>query len=155
MNLELPTVFCAVGWEKLIEAPCSCSHLLTQFLTTFESFARGRKSYVRFRLFGVEFKVDYSRFSDLLDFSSSCLLDHILINNFSRVEFCVEISEKSNRIRFSDIHNTTLIFFHRWMSFSLFPMRELHCITVAELKCLYGMVHKIRYSPVANIAAYL
>jgi hypothetical protein len=38
--------------------------------------------------------MDYSQFSELLDFSSSCLLDLRAINNFSRVEFCVEISKK-------------------------------------------------------------
>jgi hypothetical protein len=155
MDLEFPTVFHVVGWEKLYEVPRSGSHLLAlDFLTTFESVARGRKSYVRFRLFGREFKFDYCRFSELLYFSSSCLLDPRVIKNFSRVEFCVEISENSSRIRFSDIHNTKLIFLHRWMSFMLFLMRKLHSVTVAGLKCLYAMVHKIWYSPIADIVDY-
>jgi hypothetical protein len=77
------------------------------------------------------------------------------MKNFSRVEFCVEISEKSSRIRFSDIHNPTLRFLHRWMSFTLFPMRGLCSITAAELKCLYAMVHKIQYSLVADMVDYL
>jgi hypothetical protein len=95
MDLDLPTIFNAVGWDKLLEAPHSGSRILNlKLLTTFESFARGRKSFVSFCLFRREFKVDYSRFSELLDFSSSCLLDTRAINNFSRVEFCVEISEK-------------------------------------------------------------
>jgi hypothetical protein len=107
MDLELPTIFHAVGWEKLFEAPCSGTHLLTlEFLTTFKSFARGRKSFVC--LLGNEFEVDYSRFSKLLDFSSLCLLDPRAIKNFRRIEFCVKISEKSSRIWFSDIHNPTL-----------------------------------------------
>jgi hypothetical protein len=66
----------------------------------------------------------------------------------------VEISEKSSRIRFSDIYNSILRFLHRWISFTLFPVRELCSVTVAELKCLFAMVHKIRYSPVANIVDY-
>jgi hypothetical protein len=72
MDIELPTVLHMVGWEKLYEAPHSSLHLLTlRFLTTFEYFARGRKSYVYFRLFRREFEFDCSRFRELLDFSSS------------------------------------------------------------------------------------
>jgi hypothetical protein len=52
MDLKLPTIFHAVGWEKLFEAPYSGLRLLTlKFLTTFESFARGRKPFVHFCLF--------------------------------------------------------------------------------------------------------
>jgi hypothetical protein len=36
------------------------------------------------------------------------------------------------------------------MSILLFPIRELHSVTISELKCLYAMVHKIRYSSVAD-----
>jgi hypothetical protein len=73
---------------------------------------------VSFHLFRIEFEVDYSRFSELLYFSSSCLLDQRAINIFGRVEFHVEISEKSSRIRFSDIHNPTLRF---WDVLYAFP----------------------------------
>jgi hypothetical protein len=49
VDLELPTVLHAIIWEKLYEVPHSGSCLLTlEFLTTFEFFARGRKSYVHF-----------------------------------------------------------------------------------------------------------
>jgi hypothetical protein len=34
-------------------------------------------------------------------------------------------------------------------------MRELHSVTLAELKCLHAMVHKIWYSPVADIVDYV
>jgi hypothetical protein len=40
------------------------------------------------------------------------------------------------------------------MSFTLFLMRELCSITIVEVKCLYVMVHKIWYSPVADIVDY-
>jgi hypothetical protein len=62
------------------------------------------------------------------------------MKNFSRVEFCDEIPGKSNRIRFNDIHNPSLRFLHRWLSFTLFPLRELHSVTVAEIWCLHAMV---------------
>jgi hypothetical protein len=154
-DIEHPTIFHVARWEKLYKAPCLGSRLLTlKFLTTFESFARGRKSYVRFHLFEREFKLNYSRFSELLNFSSSCLWEARAMKNFSRVEFYVEISQKSRRIRFSDINNLTLRFLHRWMSFTLFLMRELHYVTVVELKFLYAMVHNIRYSLVADIVDY-
>jgi hypothetical protein len=76
------------------------------------------------------------------------------MKNFSAVEFCDEILGKSGRIRFSNIHNPTLNFLHRWLSFTLFPMRELCSITIAEFRCLYPMVRKIQYSPVTNIIDY-
>jgi hypothetical protein len=145
VDIKLPTIFHLVGWKKLYKAPRSGLCLLTiEFLTTSESFTKGRKSYVHFRLFGREFEFDYSRFSKLLDFSSSSLPESRAMKNFSRVEFCDEISGKSTRIRFSDIHKPTLMFLHRWVSFMMFPMRELRSITVSKLKCLYAMVRKIR-----------
>jgi hypothetical protein len=88
MNIELPTILHTIEWEKLYEAPCSGSCLLTpKFLTTFESYGRGRKSFVCFHLFGKEFECEYSRFSEFLDFSSSCLSESRAMKNFSRVEF--------------------------------------------------------------------
>jgi hypothetical protein len=33
-------------------------------------------------------------------------------------------------------------------------MRELCSVTIAELKYLYAMVHKIRYSPLADIVKF-
>jgi hypothetical protein len=108
MDIKLPTVSRTIGWEKLYEAPHSGSCILTlEFLMTFESYTQGRKSFVRFRLFGREFKVEFFRFSELMNFSSSCLAENMAMRNISRAEFCDEISEKSTRIRFSDIHNPT------------------------------------------------
>jgi hypothetical protein len=36
----------------------------------------------------------------------------------------------------------------------LFPMAELHSVTTAELKCLFAMVNRIKYTPVADIVDY-
>jgi hypothetical protein len=86
MDLELPIILHAVRWEKFFVTPHSGSRLLTlEFFTNFESFTRGRKSFVSFRLFRIEFEIDCSRFSEILDFFSSCLLDPRAIKNFSRV----------------------------------------------------------------------
>jgi hypothetical protein len=76
------------------------------------------------------------------------------MRNFNKVEFSDTISRKSARLRFSDIHNPSLRFLHRWMSFALFPMAELCSITTAELKCLFAVVNRIKYIPVANIIYY-
>jgi hypothetical protein len=62
--------------------------------------------------------------------------------------------EKSARLRFSDIHNPSLRFLHRWMSFMLFPMAELYSVTIPKLKCLFPMVNRIKYTPVADIVDY-
>jgi hypothetical protein len=43
---------------------------------------------------------------------------------------------------------------HRWMSFMLFPMVELRSVTTPELKCLFAMVDRIKYTHVANIVDY-
>jgi hypothetical protein len=39
--------------------------------------------------------------------------------NFNKVEFSDAISGKSTRLRFSDIHNPSVRFLHRWMLFTL------------------------------------
>jgi hypothetical protein len=62
--------------------------------------------------------------------------------------------KKSARLRFSDIHNPSIRFLHRWMSFTLFPMVELCSITTPELKCLFAIVKRIKYTPVADIVNY-
>jgi hypothetical protein len=121
---------------------------------TFEKVEKNRKSFVKFHLFGKSFGCDFSRFSELLDFSKSCLPESSAMRNFNKVEFSDAISRKSAMHWLSDIHNTSLRFLHRWMSFMLFPMVELHSITTPELKCLFVMVNRIKYTPVANIVAY-
>jgi hypothetical protein len=121
----------------------------------FETVEKNRKSFVKFCLFGKSFGCDFSRFSELLDFSKSCLPEPITMRNFNNVEFSDVISGKSARLRFSDIHNPTLRFLHRWMSFELFPMVELRFVTTPEFKCLFAMVNRIKYTPVADIVDYL
>jgi hypothetical protein len=76
------------------------------------------------------------------------------MRNFNKVEFSDAISEKSTRLRFSDIHNPGLWFFHRWMPFMLFPMAKLNSVVSPELKCLFAMINRIKYTPVADIVGY-
>jgi hypothetical protein len=111
---------------------------------TFEIVEKNRKS----------FGCDFFHFSELLDFSKSCLLESSAMRNFNKVEFSDAISGQSTRLRFNDIHNPSLRFLHRWMSFMLLPMVELHSITTPELKCLFAMVNRIKYTPVADIVDY-
>jgi hypothetical protein len=40
------------------------------------------------------------------------------------------------------------------MSFTLFPLVELHSVATPELECLFAMVNRIKYTPVANIVDY-
>jgi hypothetical protein len=70
------------------------------------------------------------------------------------VEFSDAISKKSTRLRFSDIHNPSLRFLHRWMSFTLFPMAKLRSFVTPELKCLFDMVNRIKYTRVADVIDY-
>jgi hypothetical protein len=76
------------------------------------------------------------------------------MRKFNKVQFSDAISGKSARLRFYDIQNPSLRFLHRWMSFMLFPMVELHSVTTPKLKCLFAMVKRINYTPVADIVDY-
>jgi hypothetical protein len=118
---------------------------------TFETIEKNRKSFVKFCLFGKSFSCDISRFRELLDFSKSSSPELNAMRNFNKVEFSDAISKKSTRLRFSDIHNPRLRFLHRWMSFTFFPMAELHSVTTPELKCLFVVVNRIKYTPIADI----
>jgi hypothetical protein len=122
---------------------------------TFETTEKNRKSFVKFHLFRKSFGCDFSYFSELLDFSKSCLPESSAMRNFNKVEFSDVISGKYVGFRFSDIHNPSLRFLHRWLSFMLFPMVELHSITTPELKCLFTMINRIKYTHVADILDYL
>jgi hypothetical protein len=152
---ELHTILWTVGWGKLYDEPGLGSLLLTlKFLMTFKIVEKNRKSFVKFCLFRKSFGCDFSRFSKLLDFSKSCLPESSAMRNFNKVEFSDAISGKSARLGFSDIHNPRLRFLHRWMSFMLFPMVQLCSVTTPELKCLFALVKRIKYTPVANIVDY-
>jgi hypothetical protein len=76
------------------------------------------------------------------------------MSNFNKVEFNDAITGKFTRLRFSDIHNPSLRFLYRWMSFTLFPMMGLHSVGTPELKCLFAIVNRIKYTPIANIVVY-
>jgi hypothetical protein len=151
----LPTILWTIDWEKLYNEPRQGSRPLTlEFLITFETVEKGRKSFVKFCLFEKLFGCDFSHFSELLDFSKSWLPASSAMRNFNKVEFSDAISRTSARLRYSDIHNPSLRFFHRWMSFTIFPMAELRSMTTPELKCLFAMVNRIKYTPVADIVDY-
>jgi hypothetical protein len=155
LDEELSTILRTIDWGKLYDEPRQGSRLLTlQFLTIFETVEKGKKLFMKFRLFGKSFGCDFSCFSELLDFSKSCLPESSAMRNFNNVEFNDAISRKSARLRFSDIHNPSLRLLHRWMPFTLFPMIELHYVTTPELKCLFAMVNRIKYTPIAHIVDY-
>jgi hypothetical protein len=155
LDEELPTILRTIGWGKPYDEPHQGSRLLTlEFLTTFETVEKGRKLFMKFCLFGKSVGCDFSCFSKLLDFSKSCLPESSAMRNFNKVEFSDAISRKFARLRFSDIHNPSLRFLYRWMSFTLFPMAELHSVTTPEVKCLFAMVNMIKYTPVADIVDY-
>jgi hypothetical protein len=141
LDEELPTILRIISWGKLYDEPRLGSRLLTlEFLMTFETVEKNRKSFVKFRLFGKLFGCDFCCFNELLDFSKACLPKSSAMRNFNKVEFSDAISGKSTRLRFSDIHNPNLSFLHRWMLFTLFPMVELCSVATTELKSLFAIV---------------
>jgi hypothetical protein len=107
-----------------------------------------------FTCLGETYQFDFPHFSELMDFSRNCLPESQAMRNFNHLDFYNAIFGKTARIRFIDIRNPSLRFLHKWLSFMLFPTWELHFIIVAELKCLFAMVHRIKYTPIANIVDY-
>jgi hypothetical protein len=88
LDEELPTILWTIGWGKLYDKPRLGTRLLTlEFLMTFETVEKNRKSFVKFRLFGKSFGCDFSRFKELLDFSKSYLPESCAMRNFNKVEF--------------------------------------------------------------------
>jgi hypothetical protein len=155
LDEELPTILRIISWGKLYDEPHLGSCLLTlEFLLTFEIVEKNRRSFVKFHLFGKSFGCEFSHFSELLDFSKSCLPESSAMRNFNKVEFSDVISRKYTRFRFSDIHNPSLRFLYWWMSFMLFPMAELRSVATPELQCMFGMVNRIKYTPIADIVDY-
>jgi hypothetical protein len=52
LDEELPTILQTIGWGKLYDEPRLGSHLLTlEFLMTFETIEKNRKSFVKFCMF--------------------------------------------------------------------------------------------------------
>jgi hypothetical protein len=121
---------------------------------TFEIIEKSSKSFLKFHLSGKSFGCLFSCFSELLDLSKSCLLESSAMRNFNKVEFSDAIYGKFARLRFSDIHNPSLRFLHMWMSFTLFPMVELRSIATPDVKCLFSMVNRIKYTPGADNVDY-
>jgi hypothetical protein len=155
LDEELSTILWIVGWGKLYDEPRLGSRLLTlEFLMTFEIVEKNRKSFMKFRMFAKSFGCDFSYFRELLDFSKSCLPESTAMRNINKVEFSDAISGKFIRLRFSDIHNPSLRFLHRWMLITLFPMEEMRSVATPELKCLFAMVNRIKYTPVVDIVDY-
>jgi hypothetical protein len=127
LDEELPTILWTIGWGKLYNEPRLGSHLLTlEFLMTFQTVEKNRKLFLKFQLFRKSFGCDFSHFS----------------------------TRKCGRLRFSDIHNPSLRFLHKWMSFTLFPMAELCSVATPELNCLFALVNRIKYTPVVDIIDY-
>jgi hypothetical protein len=155
LDEEFPTILRTIDWEKLYDEPRLGSRLLTlEFFMTFETIEKNRKSFVKYCLFEKSFGCDFSHFSELLDFSKSCLPESSAMRNFNKVEFSDANSRKSARLRCSDIHSPSLRFLHRWMSFILFPKVKLHSVTTHELKCLLAIVNRMKYTPIADIVDY-
>jgi hypothetical protein len=67
LDKEISTILRTIYWGKFYDEPRLGSHLLTlEFLMTFETIEKNRKSFVKFCLYGKSFGRDFSRFSELL-----------------------------------------------------------------------------------------
>jgi hypothetical protein len=124
LDVELPTIIRSIHWGKLYDEPRSGSRILTlEFLMTFETYEHDGSPWVHFLLFGETYQFDFPHFSEHMDFSRNFLPEPQPMKNFNCLDFCNDISSKTARIRFIDFQNPSLRFLHRWLSFTLFPMR--------------------------------
>jgi hypothetical protein len=104
LDEELPTTLQIISWGKLYGEPHLGPCLLTlEFHMTFETVKKNRKSFVKFHLFRKSFGCNFSRSSELLDFSKSCLPESSDMRNFNKVKFSDVISEKSTRLIFTTL----------------------------------------------------
>jgi hypothetical protein len=95
LDEDLPTILKTISWGKLYDESHLGSHFLTlEFLMTFETVEKNRKSFMKFHLFGKSFGSDFYRFSVLLGFCKSCLPESSAMRNFNKVEFSDSISRK-------------------------------------------------------------
>jgi hypothetical protein len=84
LDKELSTILWTIGWGKLYDEHRLCSRPLTpEFLMTFETIEKNRKSFVKFHLSGKSFVCDFSYFRELLDFSKSYLPESSAMRNFN------------------------------------------------------------------------
>jgi hypothetical protein len=108
LDEKLPIILRIISWGKLYDEPRLGSHLLTlEFLMSFETVEKNRKSFVKFHLFEKSFGCDFSHFSKLLDFSKSYLPKSSAMRNFNKVEFSDAIS--GNFTRLGSVIFTTLV----------------------------------------------
>ena len=90
-------------------------------------------------------------FSRLLGFSSNCTFhapEGYGARNFWR-EIC-GITE-TRKFSITLIHNPTLRFLARWVAAAVFPRRAYRCVANEDLKCLFAMCRRIRYSPAIDM----
>jgi hypothetical protein len=86
LDEELPTILRTIGWRKLYNEPRLGLCVLTlEFLITFETIEKNRKSFMKFHQFRKSFGCDFSHFSELLDFSKSCLPESSAMRTFKKV----------------------------------------------------------------------
>jgi hypothetical protein len=86
LDEELPIILWTINWGKLYDEHQLDLRLLTlEFLMTFETVEKNRKSFMKFCLFRKSYGCDFSHFSELLDFSKSCLPESSAMRNFNKV----------------------------------------------------------------------
>jgi hypothetical protein len=148
MDAGFARIWKAVGWSSFADVSELGSRDLTiQFLCTLVEMKEG----VRFRFFHQEYSLTWKDFSTLLGFDQHCLVDdnHALIG-FHKESFLESITgtESSGGARCNDIQNSTLRLMHKWVAIRCFPREDVRIVRVDELRVLYAMVNRIKFSPV-------
>jgi len=157
MDVELPILFRAVGWQNVPPLDEEGSRLLTiQFLCTLVEDKLG----ISFRLFNTSYHVKWADLANYWGFYSKCAIElDASIPGFVRSQFWGEISGALEtgtfKPRHSQIQHPSLRFIHRWMSLTLFPRHGVRWVNEPELKLLYAIIHKIKIAPVKEMCKNL
>ncbi|PUZ60532.1 hypothetical protein GQ55_4G138700 [Panicum hallii var. hallii] len=97
--------------------------------------------------------------SEVLGFNKKCLTDPNALpkdHQYDRSTWWNSISNEpdSSKNSIVSIHNPTLRLLAKWLSIVVHPRSDLRLYSSPELKCLFAMSHKIRFSPIMSMLAY-
>jgi len=145
------------GWQNFYRVSEIGSHFLTmEFLMSLNIEVLPTETNIRFRFFNEDFVLTPKQLSDALGFHKKCVIDvELLVTNhrYNRAQWwdsiMGELSSGKNSI--TSIHNPTLRLLAKWIAMVVHPRADLRLCLLQDLECLYGMVKKIRFSPVMSM----
>jgi hypothetical protein len=149
LDSEFSQIFALLGWTSFYKTCERGFRLLTlEFLCTLKS----SNDEVTFRLFRQEHTLSWRRLSNDLGFAEGCALDlDSSLEDFDRLILWTDVTGKENthKLHTNDIQHPTLRFFHKWLSFVLFPRNDNISVRVGDMQLIYAAM-KRQVSPLSR-----